>query len=293
MQPIEVPRLHESAFLRRLALAGVRHGPAWFVRYSPPVIGTFFALALPQERRRVREALRRVLGPRAAYLESRDVLRTFRDYAACLAEGLGAERREAAEARVEVRGQEHLTNVLASGHGAVLVTAHVGPWDVAARLLSTMPGAHVVIVMVAEPDGRARALHDEVRRRSGVEVLSVGTTPLDALPLLRHLRQGGIAAFQLDRPAPSTRSLEARLFGRPFAVPEGPFRIAALARVPVLPLFAARAGYFSYAIEIGEPLTCPNPATDPDLERVARRSVECMEHFIAAHPTQWFDFRSR
>ena len=65
-------------------------------------------------------------------------------------------------------------------------------------------GARVVLVMAAEPDAEARALHDEVRRRAGITVLSVGATPLDALPLLRHLRQGGVAAFQLDRPSPST-----------------------------------------------------------------------------------------
>ena len=290
MQPLEVPRLHESAFLRRLALAGVRHGPEWFVRYSPPLIGTFFALALPDERRRVRAALRRVFGPRAAHLERRDVLRTFRDFAACLAEGLGAERRDAASARVEVRGQTHLTVAVAAGRGAVLVTAHVGPWDVAARLLSANLGAKVVIVMTTEPDPAARALHDDLRRRAGVEVLSVGETPLDALPLLRHLRRGGVSAFQLARSAPNAHLLETQLFGRPFAVPEGPFRIAALAHVPVLPLFAARAGYLSYVVEVGEPEHCENSRDAADLERVARRCVERMERFIAAHPTQWFDF---
>lgn len=290
MQAVEPPRRHESAFLRKLALAGVRHGPSWFVRLGPQLIGTVFALTLPDERRRVRDALRRVHGPRSPYLEGRDVLRTFRDYAACLAEGLGAERDEAARAQVEVSGREHLTAALAGGRGAVLVTAHVGPWDAAARLLSSTFAAKVVLVMAAEPDPAARALHDQVRRRSGVEVLAVGETPLDALPLLRHLRAGGVAAFQLDRSAPSARALDVTLFGRPFAVPEGPFRIAALARVPVLPLFAARTGYFSYQIEIGAPLECQPQADEAELAEVARGCVRRMERFIAEHPTQWFHF---
>jgi KDO2-lipid IV(A) lauroyltransferase len=290
MLPPESSRLYETALLRRLALAGVRHGPSWFVRYTPPLVGTLFALALPAERRRVRAALRRVYGPRPPHLEGRDVLRTFRDYAACVAEGLGAERHEARRARVEVRGLPHLTDALAAGRGAVLVTAHVGPWDAAARLLSANLGANVVLVMASEPDPEARALHDAVRRGAGVEVLSVGESPLDALPLIRHLRGGGVAAFQLDRSASSTRTLETSLFGRPFAVPEGPFRIAALARVPVLPLFAARAGYFSYVIEVGTPEICPSPPGAGDLERAAQGAVERMERFISAHPTQWFDF---
>jgi KDO2-lipid IV(A) lauroyltransferase len=273
-----------------LALAGARHGPEWFVRLTPPVIGGLFALALPEERRRVLGALRRVHGPRAAHIEARDVLKTFCDYAACLAEGLGAERVEASRARVEVTGKQHLTQLLAEGKGAVLVTAHVGPWDAAARLLHTDLRARVVLVMEPERDAEARALHDEVRRRAGVEVLPIGATPLDALPLLRHLKTGGLAAFQLDRSAPSSRVLTTRLFGRPFAVPEGPFRIAALARIPVLPLFAARTGYFSYTIEVGEPLSVAQPAGQPELELVAERAVRRLERFIASYPTQWFHF---
>jgi KDO2-lipid IV(A) lauroyltransferase len=260
------------------------------MRLGPQLIGTFFALALPEERRRVRIGLRRVHGPRAPLVEGRDVLRTFRDYAACLAEGMGGDRLEAAAAAVEVRGRDHLNRALSAGSGAILVTAHVGPWDVAARLLSSSLDTPVVIVMTAEANAESRAVQDEVRHRAGVEVLAVGETPLDALPLLRHLRRGGVAAFQLDRPAPSARSLAARLFGRPFAVPEGPFRIAALARVPVLPLFTARSGYFSYLVEIGEPLECGAGATEAELERVAQHCVGRMERFIAAHPTQWFPF---
>lgn len=290
MQTEGAPRRHESALFRRLALAGVRHGPAWFVRLGPQLIGPLFALVLPDERRRVLNALRRVHGPRAPHLEVRDVLKTFSDYAACVAEGLGAERAEAAQAHVEVRGKERLTEVLARGKGAVLVTAHVGPWDAAARLLNADLGARVVLVMEPEPDAEARALHDEVRRRAGVEVLPIGGTPLDALPLLRHLKSGGFAAFQLDRSAPSSRVLATSLFGRPFAVPEGPFRIAALARIPVIPLFAARTGYFSYTIEIGEPLESSLPVTEPELERTAGRAVRRLERFIATHPTQWFHF---
>jgi KDO2-lipid IV(A) lauroyltransferase len=254
------------------------------------VIGALFALILPDERRRVRDALRRVHGPRAPHVEGRDVVRTFCDYAACLAEGLGSDRVEAAQARVEVRGKEHLTQLLATGRGAVLVTAHVGPWDAAARLLNADLGARVVLVMEGEPDAEARALHDELRRRAGVEVLPIGNTPLDALPLLRHLKAGGLAAFQLDRAAPSARALTTSLFGRPFTVPEGPFRVAALARVPVLPLFAARTGYFSYSIEVGEPLLCAAQATEAELERVAQGAVQRMQRFIASHPTQWFHF---
>ncbi|HVR21204.1 MAG TPA: hypothetical protein VMS65_15935, partial [Polyangiaceae bacterium] len=199
----ESPRPHERALLRRLAYLGARYGPTFWVRGSPPWFGALFALALPDVRRRVRENLRWVYGPRPSSIERRDVLRTFTDYAACLAESLASDRDEARHAQVTVAGGEHLRRALAAGRGAVLVTAHAGPWDAVARRFADEFGAKVAMVMEAEPDGSARAFHDEVRRRSGALVLRVGENPTDGLSVLRHVRAGGVVAFQIDRSAQS------------------------------------------------------------------------------------------
>ena len=278
--------------MRKLAYFGARYGPSFWVRGSPPWFGAFFALALPDVRRRVRENLRWIHGLRPRSAERRDVLRTFTDYAACLAESLASDRAEARRARITVLGAEHLQEAVAAGRGAILVTAHTGPWDVTARFFSDRFGAKVAVVMEGEPDPWARALHDDVRRRSGVEVLRIGNDPTDGLSVLRHLRNGGVVAFQIDRSAPSRRSVRTNLFGRPFEVPEGPFRLAELARAPVIPLFALRRGYFDYAIEVEPAILLERHASAEALAEAAHASVRALERFVRAHPTQWFHFSS-
>jgi len=162
-----------------------------------------------------------------------------------------------------------------------------------ARYFTSEFGAKVAMVMEAEPDGSARALHDEVRRRSGALVLRVGRGPLDGLSVLRHVREGGVAAFQIDRPAQSGRSIRTSLFGREFELPEGPFRLAELARAPVIPLFAAREGYFSYRVTVEAPLTLGPEAGGRQRSDAARAAAEALERFVRAHPTQWFHFAGR
>jgi lauroyl/myristoyl acyltransferase len=269
---------------------GARHGPSAFVRLSPPLFGALFALALPDLRARVLRNLRAVRGIRSPLGERRDVMATFAEFASCLAEALGVERREGAEARVDVAGEQHLRRVLTAGQGAVIVTAHVGPWDVAASLLARDFGVNVAIVMEREPSASAQAFHDAVRMRQGVAVLTIGETELDALPVLRHLKRGGLVAFQLDRPPPSARVLETELFGRTFRVPEGPFRLASIARAPIIPLFAFRQGYYSYGVQVFEGIEPVAHAGRDDLVDMAGRAVRAMERFLRAHPTQWFDF---
>jgi KDO2-lipid IV(A) lauroyltransferase len=285
-------RPHQRALLRRLAYLGARYGPSFWVKGSPPWFGTFFALALPDVRRRVRDNLRWIHGERPSSIERRDVRRTFTDYAACLAESLAAGREDSRRARVRVLGAEHLRQAVATGRGAVVVTAHAGPWDVAARYFTDEFGAKVAMVMEAEPDESARALHDDVRRRSGVEVLRIGEGPTDGLSVLRHVRSGGIAAFQIDRSAPSRRNVVTRLFGRDFEVPEGPFRLARLAGAPLIPLFAVREGYFDYTIEVEPAIALGPSASSEALGEAAQSAARALERFVRAHPTQWFHFAS-
>ncbi|MEO7037047.1 MAG: lysophospholipid acyltransferase family protein [Polyangiaceae bacterium] len=280
----------DSAFLRRLAYAGARFGPRFVIEHSPKLFGAAFALALPETRARVRENLRRIKGRRGFFSEQRDVVLTFMSYAACLAESLGIERLDAQHTELFVNGEGHLRDAMAVGRGVILVTGHIGPWDCAAHLLAKDFSADVLVVMLAEPDERARQVHDAVRQRSGVRVVHVGEHPLDALPLLRHVQSGGVVAIQLDRAAPGGRSLDVELFGDKESLPEGPFRLAALSGAPIVPIFAHRAGYFRYEFSVAEPIWVRRKSSPTELQAAAARAAESMQSFISRYPTEWFHF---
>jgi len=280
----------DSAFLRRLAYAGARFGPRFVIEHSPKFFGTAFALALPETRGRVRANLRRVKGKRSFLAEQRDVVSTFTSYAACLAESLGIERRDAQHTELKVHGEAHLQAALLAGRGVILVTGHIGPWDCAARLLAKDFSADVLVVMLAEPDEAARRVHDSVRERSGVRVMHIGEHPLDALPLLRHVRGGGVVAIQLDRAAPGGRFLDVELFGEPEHMPEGPFRLAALSGAPIVPIFAHRVGYFHYEFSVAAPIWVSRQAPASELQAAAANAAQSMQSFITRHPTEWFHF---
>ena len=281
---------HDSAFWRRLAHAGARHGPLFWLKYSPPVFGVAFALALREQRRKVRDTLRWVQGDQGLVREQRQLFATFIEYAQCLAEGLAVERPEAERAVHRLSGAQFLHAALAGGRGALLVTAHAGPWDAAAKLLSSSIDRPAVVVMEGEADPNAQELHDGVRTRAGVRIVHVGGHPLDGLPLLRELRAGGVVAVQLDRGAPSGRGISVQLFGRDFVVPEGPFRLAALAGAPIVPLFARRSGHFEYDLVAYPAIELPRNAREPELKVAAQTATDAMARFIAQYPTQWFHF---
>jgi KDO2-lipid IV(A) lauroyltransferase len=280
-----------GAYWRYFAYWGSRYGPRVWVRYSPGIFGCVFAALLPEVRHRVERNLRRTLGKRSWLLEQLDVYRTFANYAHCLAESLAGERPEAREAKRRTLGEEHLRSALDQGRGLVVVTGHVGAWDVAARLLRADWGVPVVVVMQREADPAAARLHDRLRALDGVKVAHLNH-PLDSLELLSHLRRGGALAVQLDRLPSGTRFLEGFLFGEPFRVPEGPFRLAAMAEAPVLPVFALRTGFFEYELHVGQALVLPRRPDPVASQRAVQTALDALEKIVRECPTQWFHFES-
>ncbi|MCL4748981.1 MAG: hypothetical protein KJ015_02425, partial [Myxococcales bacterium] len=142
----------------------------------------------------------------------------------------------------------------------------------------------------AAADRGPRAVHPAGRPRAGVRVVHVGGHPLDALPLLHHLQDGGIVAVQLDRVPRGGRAVSVPFLGRELAMPEGPFALAAIAQVPLVPLFVRRAGYLDYELGAGMPIRLPERATPAELREAAARAAGEMERSVRACPTQWFEF---
>src|SRR5258708_33884140 len=132
------------------------------------MFGALFACLLAEERRTVRGNLKRLLGDRSYVREQLDVLRTFVSYAHCLAESLAMERPESHRAKPTVIGAEHLDSAPRAGRGAVLVTAHTGAWDAAARAPTEERHVGLTVVMAPEPDPAARGLHDPRRSRPAI-----------------------------------------------------------------------------------------------------------------------------
>jgi KDO2-lipid IV(A) lauroyltransferase len=280
----------DSALWRRAAAAGATYGPDAWVRYSPPLFGLAFAAALPRQRHAVQANLRQALGPRPRLREAWDVARVFSTYASSLTDALVAGSDRGDPLRVRCLDEGPLRTALGEGRGMIIATAHTGGWQIAGLALEELLPCEMLVVMRRERDARAQALQDSARARAGVRFAYVGDDALDALPLLGHLRRGGVVAMQMDRLPPGMRGLDGSLFGRPFAVPEGPLRLAAVSGAPVVPVFTRRLGYMEYDVQVAPTLHVPRHPTHADLAGAAAAILRAMEAFVRENPTQWFHF---
>lgn len=288
---------HDSAFWRRAARLGAAHGPEAFVRHSPPAIGLLFAAVLARQRRAVEENLRRIRGehgaprdPRARAREAAEAAEVFMNFAASLTEAfvLAESRFGPIGGRCENQGV--YLKAASEGRGVIVATAHTGGWHAAGALLRADTDADVLVVMDEERDARAQAVHDEAPQRAGIRVTRLGDDPLAALPLLAHLRRGGVVAVQVDRVPRGMRAREVSFCGGPLPMPEGPLKLAAVSGAPIVPIFVRRLGFLCYEVVVHEAIRVARRPSEAELDEAASAVARAFEGFVRAHPTQWFHF---
>ena len=249
---------------RSIARLGASRGPEWLLRVLPPVIGLAVWAASGERRRAVRSNLDMVRASRGPFGDAVDVARTFTGYASSVTEVLRGARRTGTQPEGMIRGDVHLDDACADGKGVVLVTAHTAGWEFAGRLLLRDRGVKVMIVEQAERDPVARAIQDEARREQGLLVAHAGDDPFSALPLMRHLRSGGILALQIDRVPRGCASGGCASSSVMAESPRAPCASRRLPARPILPVFAARTSHGHYEIVVQAPLRLSRSASEAE-----------------------------
>ncbi len=191
-------------------------------------------------------------------------------------------------------GTEHLLAAREAGRGAILLTAHVGNFELGGLFLRDL-GVSSAVAYVPDPSPVIERHRAEARAALLMEGIPVTSSPFAFVPLLRALREGRFVAMQGDRDISGTgRTLP--FLGRTGSFPVGPFRLAAVSGAPVLPVFILMERDGRYRSIVEPPIRLALSAesrTEPseeDLLGAMTRWVSILERLIRAWPAQWYLF---
>jgi len=258
------------------------------------IFNTFFFIFLRKIRVAIASNLDQVLGPCGWWERQRRIYRTMWSFGWCLSERyerLVTDR----PFHIDLDAVEHWNEVARPGRGLMLVTAHLGNFEVGSMLPSQKESRRVHLVREPEVDAKAQEfLQDTLAgfTQTRYTMHFQSDDPLQGLDLLNALRRGDIVAVQGDRPRAGGKSIDATLFGKPFPLPPGPAALARIAEVPLLPVFVFREGRRRYRVVFRPPILPPR--TDDraaDLAVTMRAVAAEVEWAIRRAPHQWFCFK--
>ncbi len=282
-----------GAFWFRSHRFGVRILPEPALRVVIALFATLFWITLRKIRDAVASNLEAALGPCGWWERQRRIHRTFLTFSWCLSERY--ERLSTDKVfTVEAEGVEEWRERMSVGRGFILVTAHIGAWEVGSMLPASRDGRRIHVVREAETDPRAQQFIEGLIRSRGGELYTTHFAE-DAklgMDLLDALRRDEIVALQGDRPRAGGRTVETRLFGRPYPLPLGTAALARAAGVPIVPVFVFREGRLRYRCVIRPAIAVAQSADrQGDLRAALESFAAGLEAAIRKEPHQWFCFR--
>lgn len=186
--------------------------------------------------------------------------------------------------QIEVEGAGPLEARQEAGQGAIIVTGHLGYWELSGAWIARRFGSITVYADVLHNPHVQRLIKNQ-RQDLNIDTVTGKWAMKD---LAREVRQGRIVAFVADQ---SKGSQTARIpfFGSRVTNTRMPAFIARVTGAPVFPLAAVREGKQSINIKFSQPL----PASKGSLEEADEPELLAeynawLEEMIRKYPEQYF-----
>jgi KDO2-lipid IV(A) lauroyltransferase len=187
-------------------------------------------------------------------------------------------------------GEEILYRVLNSKKGVILLTLHMGNWEIGGIALTAKGLPPPTIAYFPDSQDMIESQRNRLRDISSVHHVELEEGSFSAIKLLRILQEGGVIALQGDR-LQYDSGVEMEMFGHPASFPKGPVLLASAADAIILPTFMVMEGYKTYNIYVEKPIEIKVYSRREDtLKNNLKEIINVFEKYIKKYPDQWYTF---
>jgi len=245
------------------------------------------------ERKAVISNLRRVLNEGPVVDEAkldrlaRAVYRNFARYLVDFLRSSQLMTKEYVDTHVKVEGMQHLKESIARGKGVILLSAHLGNWELGGMAIAAL-GYPVHAVALTHQNKRINDLFQNTRLNGKVIPIEPGLSLRRCYQVLKNNELLGLVG---DRDFFKS-GFYATFFGEKALMPKGPAAFSHRLGAPIVPTFMVWDDDDKYRLIFEEPIF-PSAEAKEDLalSQIAARYLAVMERYIKRYPTQWSIFR--
>jgi predicted LPLAT superfamily acyltransferase len=190
----------------------------------------------------------------------------------------------------EFDGEQYLRDIVKSGRGGILLSAHIGNWEAAGHLLKRL-NAKINVVMFDGEHEKIKQYMKEVTGERNFKVIVIQEDLSHVYAMGEALQNNELICLHADRFVEGTKTENRTFMGAKAKFPIGPFLLAATFDVPVSVVFAMKKTNTQYHF-YGSPLIHKDP-DEPKREfaqRLLDRFVGEFEEKVKLYPKQWFNY---
>ncbi len=185
-------------------------------------------------------------------------------------------------------GEEHLHEMVKGGKGGLLLSAHLGNWEIAGHLLTRLH-TKINIVMF---DGEQRQLKQYLENTTGqrnANIIVIKDDISHIYEIIEALNNNELVCMHSDRFLPGNKTESVRFLGEEAAFPQGPFALASRLNVPVSFVFALKESLFHYHFFATRGCAYKTRDNNQPLN-ILQNFVAALTEKVKAYPSQWYNY---
>lgn len=185
---------------------------------------------------------------------------------------------------LEHDGTEFIRGMVENRTGGILISGHMGNWEIGGQLMRGYGGT-VNVVMYDEEHQQIKKQMEEGMGGRKFNVIPIKDDISHIFLISKALMNHELVCIHGDRFRDGMRTLKHDFLGDEAQFPYGPFAVAAKFDVPKAFVYGFKNGTYGYQFYCTEPI---NGKLKP--EKLLARYVEEMTTKVKQYPDQWFNF---
>lgn len=215
-------------------------------------------------------------------------IRVFRNFAKYLADFFRFSKfdKEWVKKHIGVENAHYLDEALKKGKGVVVLSAHLGNWELGGAVIGLL-GYPFWVVVRPHKHKKVDDFFNARRQSKGLKIIPLGKS---ARQCFRVLKENQLLGLVGDRDF-TDGGVVLDFFGRPAFFPQGPAELSLKTGAAIIPGFMIRNGDDTCTLKIYKPVEFSPTGSPDDLKRLMKLYINIFEDAIRRHPEQWYMFR--
>lgn len=187
-------------------------------------------------------------------------------------------------------GEENLLKIVERGSGGILLSGHIGNWEVAGHFLQRL-NTTVHVVMFEGEHQKIKDYLDEVTGKPRFNVIPLSDDLSHVYAISEALQKSEVVCMHADRYLEASKVQSVEFMGYPALFPLGPFILASTFNVPVSFVFAFKENERHYRLYGSKPLDKKDGESKQEYtSRLMNNFVRKFESSLRLYPEQWFNY---
>jgi len=183
-------------------------------------------------------------------------------------------------------GEEKLKKLLSDKKGGVLISAHIGNFEIAEHFFSEIDVDFQINLVTTDLEhSTIKKYLESISKKSKIKFIVISDDLSHIFEINAALARNELVCFTGDRYFEGAKSLSENLLGEEALFPAGPFLIASRLKVPVVFVYVMKEPNLHYHL-----YTRDAKVKHRDEKGLLREYTESVEMMLKKYPLQWFNY---